>query len=131
MTRLKVSNDPKIQEQLLQDITWLVDSCKSEVAKYLNSSLVILYWKIGARINQETLKNQRAEYGKKIIAGIADQLLLDYGKGFSKRNLFNMLRFAQSFPEFKIVQTLSAQLSWSHIIAIIYIDETTQGNFSC
>jgi predicted nuclease of restriction endonuclease-like (RecB) superfamily len=43
--------------------------------------------------------------------------------------LFNVIRFAEAFPAFEIVQTLSAQLSWSHFVAIIALPEPLQRDF--
>ena len=48
--------------------------------------------------------------------------MLQYGKGFSERNLAYMIRFAEVFPQKKILHTLCAKLSWSHIRQVIYIE---------
>ena len=70
---------------------------------------------LGSRINTEVLGNQRAEYGKQIVASVARQLREEYGtKGFDEKNIRRMMQFATYFPEFQIVATLSRQLSWSH-----------------
>jgi hypothetical protein len=44
------------------------------------------------------LKGDRAGYGEKIVHALGTQLQQEYGRGFTKRNLFNMIRFAQLFP---------------------------------
>jgi hypothetical protein len=49
--------------------------------------------------------------------------------GFGRRNLFNMIRFAEVYQGPEIVQTLSAQLSWSHFIEIIYLKDPLQRQF--
>ena len=46
----------------------------------------MLYWQIGKRINEEILKNQRAEYGKQIVQKLSEQLTLEYGKGGSEKH---------------------------------------------
>jgi hypothetical protein len=56
-------------------------------------------------------------------------LTREYGKGFSRRNMFRMIRFAEVFPDEQIVSTLSAQLSWSHFLEIIPFDASLQRNF--
>ena len=43
-----------------------------------------------------------------------------------RRNLFNMIRFAEVFPTPDIVQTLSAQLGWSHFLEIIALKDPLQ-----
>ena len=54
-----------------------------------------MYWKIGERINREVLGNQRAEYGKQIVATASRQLQTGYGeKGFDEKNIRRMMQFA-------------------------------------
>jgi predicted nuclease of restriction endonuclease-like (RecB) superfamily len=53
----------------------------------------------------------------------------EFGRGFTARNLFNMLRFAETFPDREIVHALSAQLSWTHLRRIIYLDDPLQRDF--
>lgn len=79
--------------------------------------------KIGKRINDEILLDQRAEYGKKVVATLSQELELKYGKGWSTRQLHHCIRFAEIFTEIQIVNTLCTQLSWSHIRLIIALDD--------
>jgi len=89
-----------------------------------------LHWQIGNRIRQDILKEKRAEYGKEIVATLSQELIVEYGKGFSRRNLFNMIRFAEVFSDMKIVHALSAQLTWTHFREIIYLDDSLQRDFN-
>ena len=57
------------------------------------------------------------------------QLTLEYGRGFGRANLFYMVQFAEAFPDAEIVQTLSGQLSWSHFLAIIPLDNPLKRDF--
>ena len=50
----------------------------------------------------------------------------EFGKGFSKRNLERMRKFYIYFP---IATTVSSQLSWSHYLEIIKIEEEQKRNF--
>ena len=114
---------------LYQDIRSLIDSARSQVAQTVNVGLVGLYWSVGRRIRQDLLKEKRAEYGEKIVQTLSAQLKRDYGDGFGRRNLFNMVRFAEVFPDGKIVQTLSAQLGWSHFVELISMADPLKRNF--
>ena len=89
----------------------------------------MLYWEIGQRIRTEILKSARVTYGDEIVPTLSAQLVLDFGGGFSKRNLFRMIRFAEVFPERQIVATLSAQLGWSHFVEIIPLDDPLKRDF--
>lgn len=80
-------------------------------------------WQIGQLVNTEILAERRAEYAQQIVVTLSPQLGKRYGRGFDRRNLYRMIKFAQLVPEREIVVTLSRQLSWSHIIAIIAVDD--------
>lgn len=115
--------------QLLADIRILITSSRNRAAQVVNAELVLLYWHIGKRIRSEILGEGRAEYGERIVDTLSDALGGDYGKGFSRRNLFRMIRFAEVFPDEQIVSTLSTQLSWSHFLEIIPFKAPLQRNF--
>lgn len=80
-----------------------------------------MFWQVGKRINDEILKNDRAQYGKQIVANVSAQLELTYGRNFSEKNLRRMMQFAVEFPEFQIVVPLARQLTWSHFLLLIPI----------
>ena len=75
--------------------------------------LTMMYWHIGERINREVLDNQRAEYGKQIVASVARQLQKEYGsKGFDEKSIRRMMQFAQEFPKEQIVSQAATLLTW-------------------
>lgn len=114
---------------LLHEIRDLIEQSRQRVAATVNAELTLLYWRIGQRIRVDLLKEERAEYGAEIVYSLSTQLVSDYGNGFSRPNLFRMIRFAEAFPSAEIVSTLSRQLSWSHFIEIIQFDDQLQRDF--
>jgi hypothetical protein len=116
-------------DALLDDLRELIFDARQQVAGAVNSALSMLYWNVGQRIRQDVLKDKRAEYGEKIVHALSRQLTGEFGNGFSKRNLFNMIRFTEVFPDFQIVHALSAQLSWTHFRQIIYLEDPLQRDF--
>lgn len=88
-----------------------------------------LYWRIGTRIREDVLKEQRAGYGEEILQTLSAKMVELYGRGFGARNLANMIRFAETFPNERIVATLSAQLSWSHFIELLPIEDQLKRDF--
>ena len=114
---------------LVRDIRRLIEEARSTVATTVNATLTMLYWRVGKRINEEILKGERAEYGEKIVHALSAQLQQEYGRGFTKRNLFNMIRFAQVFPQEEIVAALRTQLSWTHFRSLIAIDDPLKRDF--
>lgn len=85
------------------------------------------YWSIGRRIVEEEQKgNERAEYGSALLRGLSKELTKEYGKGFSKSNLFSMRRFYLEFQKF---QTLSGKLSWSHYLLLLGVSDLNARSF--
>ncbi|MDP2785572.1 MAG: PDDEXK nuclease domain-containing protein [Sulfurimicrobium sp.] len=114
---------------LLIEIRQLIADARTRVAATVNAELTLLYWQIGRRINAEILQGQRAEYGKQIVATLARQLSDEYGKGWGVRQLRDCLRIAEVFSDEKIVHTLCAQLSWSHLRLLVGIDDPLKRDF--
>ena len=78
---------PTSTQSLIQDLRQIVEQARCRVALKVNAELTMMYWHIGERINREVLGNQRAEYGKQIIATVAQQLQEEYSiKGFDEKN---------------------------------------------
>jgi predicted nuclease of restriction endonuclease-like (RecB) superfamily len=75
------------------------------------------------------LNNERAEYGQEIVQTLSAQLTQEFGRGFGRRNLEQMIRFAEVFPDERIAQTLSAQLSWSHFTELIRMEDRLKREF--
>ena len=114
---------------LLNDISLLIEETRSALALTVNAGLTILYWQIGKRIDQEVLGGERARYGEEIVATLSRQLVEKYGRGFAKKNLRRMVRFAHAFPDTQIVASLSRQLSWSHFKELLNLKQPLQGEF--
>ena len=114
---------------LLTDVRGLILQAREGVAQTVNAGLTFLYWQIGRRIRQDVLQNKRAEYGAEILHALSAKLAAEFGRGFSERNLANMIRFAEVFPDPKILHALRAKLGWTHFRQIIYLDEPLQRDF--
>lgn len=124
MNKLKVANT-----SIFGDIKLFIEQSKQQLAVSVNTSLSLLYWQIGKRISTEILKDNRAEYGKKVVQTLAQQLLTEYGKGWSEKQLRHCIRFAEIFPEKEIVYTLCRELSWSHLRIIFFIADPLKREF--
>jgi predicted nuclease of restriction endonuclease-like (RecB) superfamily len=118
-----------VPDILLGDIRQLIEEARSTVAAAVNAGLTTLYWRIGKRINEDVLRDKRAEYGKRIVETLSQQLVAEYGGGFSAKNLHHMMRFVETFPEEEIVSALRRQLSWTHFRTVIYIDDPLKRDF--
>jgi predicted nuclease of restriction endonuclease-like (RecB) superfamily len=116
-------------KSLIRDVRDMIEEARASVAATVNTGLTMLYWRIGRRINQDILKEGRAEYGEAIVSTLSRQLQVEYGRGFSAKNLRHMIHFADVFADEAIVSTLWRQLSWSHFKEIIYQKDALQRDF--
>jgi predicted nuclease of restriction endonuclease-like (RecB) superfamily len=114
---------------LLNDLRSLINDARQNVARQVNSTLVMMYWQVGRRIREDILKEKRAEYGQEIVAAVGRQLEREFGRGFEKRNLFRMIRFAEVFPDIPIVSALRTQLGWTHFRQIIPMNDPLKRDF--
>jgi hypothetical protein len=85
--------------------------------------MVEAYWKIGEKIVlEEQNGKERADYGKEVIKIASHELTKEFGKGFSPRTLWEIRQFYLYFEDFTIVRTLSAQLTGSHFLRILRVN---------
>ncbi len=114
---------------LFAEIRSLIENSRKNVAVTVNSEITLLYWHIGKLINQNVLRNQRAEYGKQILKTLSKQLTQEYGRGWGEKQLRHCLRIAETFAEEKTVSALSRELTWTHLKTLIYIDKPIKRDF--
>jgi predicted nuclease of restriction endonuclease-like (RecB) superfamily len=104
---------------LLSELRELIGSARQRLATVANAEQTLLYWQLGRRISWENLTDGRSEYGKRILATVSQELMAEFGRGFTYSAVIRMIQFYESFPDEQIVSTLSTQLSWSHFIEIL------------
>lgn len=114
---------------LLHEIKELIDEARSRAAQAVNVELVRLNWEIGSRIKHEVLKDEKPEYGAQILETLGQCLSQQYGRGFDRSALSRMVRFAELFPDRRIVATLSHKLGWSHFKEILPLENELQRAF--
>lgn len=114
---------------LLADIQQMIVDGRRQAAAAVNMGLTLVYWRIGQRINAEILQGERAAYGEQIVATLSRQLVAEFGRGYTDKNLRRMIQFAQAFPDEQIVATLWRQLSWSHFRELLPLSKPFQRDF--
>lgn len=120
---------PATDAALVAELRQLIAAARQRAAVAVNAELTLLYWQVGDRIHREILGSRRAGYGEEIVSALGRLLSMEYGRGFSAKNLRHMVRFAQTYPDHEIVSTLRRQLSWTHIKALIYVDDAIKRDF--
>ncbi len=119
----------EVKKDIYEEIRILLNSARESIVSNVNSTMTKTYFMIGKRIVEEEQNgNERAEYGEKLIKNLSLRLSKEFGKGFSKRNLWQMKQFFLSYSK---VQTASAQfkLSWSHYLILMRMDNLDERNF--
>ncbi len=116
-------------KNLLNELKLLISDTKQKVTISVNSSLTLLYWNIGKKIQDDIIKTDRANYGEQIVQTVSAQLVKEFGKGYAKRNILNMIRFYKVFSDERKVHSLSTQLSWTHFKTLIYIEDELKRTF--
>lgn len=108
--------------QYIQEIKEILAQARQKTYQAINSAMVEAYWKIGQKIIlEEQNGKERADYGKEIIHNVSLELTKEFGKGYSKRTLWEIRQFYFYFQGFEIVRTLFAQLSWSHYQRVLRV----------
>ena len=87
----------------------------------INKSDLDAYYNVGRMLSEAG-----NHYGEGIIKEYSKRLTYELGKGYSKRNLWLMLKFYELNEK---VQTLSAQLSWSHYCELLSFENTDKINY--
>ncbi len=116
-------------DSLLAEIRALIEDARRQVAHAANAGLTLTYWRIGKRLLTENLTDGRGEYGQGILASLAQQLEREYGKGFSYSALTRMARFAELFPDERILVSLVQELTWTHFIALLPLKDPLAREF--
>jgi predicted nuclease of restriction endonuclease-like (RecB) superfamily len=125
-------------DNVLADISSVLESARRTAARSVNAVITATYWEIGRRIVEVEQPSRRKVdyYGEQIVERLARDLTDRFGRGFARRNLFQMRAFYLAYP--KIVQTVSAlsssatnafPLPWSHYVRLLSIDDLTAREF--
>lgn len=127
---------------ILKDASYIIESAQRYAFMAVDRTLVIRNWLLGKRIAEEELGGEdRAEYGLKKIEALSDQLTKRYGRGYSRRQLYEFLRFYRLFPQIVhfssaqsgnnsnevIVHPVSAQfenITWTHYRKLLQVEDS-------
>ena len=136
-----MSNDLILYQSVISDIRDIITEGRNSAYSAASAAMIMTYWNIGKRIvEQEQSGEDRAEYGRRLISSLSDELTKEFGKGFSERNLRNFRKFYTLFPDDKIWQTRLPNLTWSHFSCLLrvadenariwYLNEAAEENWS-
>lgn len=127
------------KEVLYKDTCRIIEEACARAYHAVNASLTIRNWLLGERIAKEELGGaDRAEYGKRVIASLADMLTNKYGKGFEKSSLHTYVKFYLMFPDIvdavrpqsgKVAALRLQLLPWTHYRELIRVENKEARNW--
>ena len=122
-----LSTDGAILNTAISEIRELLNKSRQNVATQVNQELLSTYWQIGEIIVRYEQNEQiRAAYGEETLRQFSKTLTKEFGKGFSRSNVYNMRLFYQTYQKF---QTVSGKLSWSHYCELLSISDPDKRAF--
>ncbi len=78
-------------------IVELVSRARQAAARNVNALMTASYWEIGRRIVEAEQKGKRrAGYGEQLIERLSVDLTQQFGRGFSRQNLWQMRLFFET-----------------------------------
>ncbi len=100
---------------------------QQKAVSFVNTALLNTYWKVGEHIIEfEQKGKERAEYGSRLLEMLSKDLSILHGKGFSLSNVKRMRQFYKEYPK---SATVSHQLSWSHYVELLKMDDKLERSF--
>ena len=117
------NNDVNQKEKsFVNDVKAIIEKGRKIAYAAAGQTAITTFWNVGRRIVQEEQAGQsRAEYGKRLIKTLAENLTSIYGNSYSKRNLDYYKKFYLLFPDLQIVNTRVHNLGWSHVRRVLSV----------
>ena len=112
---------------VVAEIKTVLAAARSNVARQVNNELLNTYWNIGRIIAEyEQTVPERADYGKQTLKELSKALTAEFGKGFSRANLYNMRQFYLSYEK---IQSVTGKLTWTHYCELLTISDPDKRSF--
>jgi len=121
-------NSPE-ENSLYSDVRNMIAEARKRAYVAINTEAIMVNWRVGTRIRTDILKNQRAEYGKQIIAKLAFRLTEEFGRGWGVQTLQHCVRSAYTFSEEQISYAVRTQLSWTHLRSLMSVESDLARTF--
>ena len=109
-----------VNQDTYNTVRGFVVAAQRQVNAAVNSAMVTAYQNIGKQIYEACGENERAEYGKQLLQYLSDKLTVEFGKGFTERNLQLMRQFYLAFPN---ANALRSELSWTHYRSLMRVND--------
>ena len=100
------------------EIAKMIETRRNNAYRKVNEELIALYWDFGQYISE---KVQDSNWGDKIIDKLVEFMKREYPtmKGFTKRGIYRMKQFYETYKDYEFVSPLVTQISWTNNITIL------------
>lgn len=100
------------------EVLRLIDAARVRAVAAVNSTLIELYWQIGEYISR---KIESTAWGEGVVEQLAAHIAQRHPglRGFTRRNLFRMRQFFETYRGDEKVSALLTQLPWTHHLLIL------------
>lgn len=116
-----------LNSSIIHEIKSIISQSRENAIRAVDNERTLMYWSIGKRIFEEEQQGKdRADYGSYLIKFISNQLQLEFGTGFSIRQLERYRQFYKTFP---IASALRSQLNWSQYKLLLRIENQDNRDF--
>jgi predicted nuclease of restriction endonuclease-like (RecB) superfamily len=120
LVRRKTAAKPMVvrHEPSFHEIIGFIETARQRAFQAVNTELIGLYWRIGEYISR---KLETAAWGEGVVDELARYIARHEGdlKGFTRRSLFRMRQFYETYHRDKKVAPLVRQLPWTHNLLIL------------
>ncbi len=112
------TNATSAREERFDEVVNLIHSARQRCMQAVNTQLIELYWQVGAYISR---KIENAEWGDAVVSQLAAHLARTQPglRGFTRRNLFRMRQFYETYRHEEKVSALLTQLPWTQNLTIL------------
>ncbi|HVC97828.1 MAG TPA: PDDEXK nuclease domain-containing protein [Pirellulales bacterium] len=116
--RAKALAPARLPSTDFDEVVALIEAARTRAFAAVNRELVGLYWQVGEYISR---KLDSAAWGEGVVQQLADYIARSHPdvKGFTRRNLFRMRQFYETYDGDEKVSALLTQLSWTHNLLIL------------
>ena len=119
-----MENNLMVYQSVITDIKNIINAGQQEAYGAASKAMVLTYWNVGKRIvKQEQAGKEHAEYGKKLLVALSDELTKEYGNGYSERNLRYFRKFYQYFPDKEIWNACVPNLNWTQFRSLLRVSD--------
>ncbi len=117
----ELSPTPTGFQQTYERIRTILSEARARAYSAVNTAMVAAYWEIGRVIvEQEQQGQQRAEYGRGLLAELSERLSAEFGRGFDRSTLQHMRAF---YLAYSICDALRPELSWTHYRLLLRVEK--------